>query len=121
MKHNTLLLISLLLATCWHGNAQVKINYNNNRKIDNKGFFKKDYQLKATRITAPPLESMRRMAEENTASLDKSFKFAEALPADIDVAATASWTTDANYSYGILAYMQIARRRSVTIRSVLFT
>lgn len=101
MKHKTLLLISLLLVSCLHLYAQVKIKYNNTQKIDSKGYFKKEYKLKAMRLAVPPLENMRRMDQENTVSLDKPFRIAEALPSDIDVTRSAAWTNEGDYSYGI--------------------
>ncbi|MBL7727556.1 MAG: trypsin-like peptidase domain-containing protein, partial [Dinghuibacter sp.] len=93
-----LLILSALLNL--HLPAQVKTNYNNSEKLDERGRFGKTYPAVVYEVAAPDLTQalQRDKQEENNGS--KIIYIAEAIPVTINFGKQAGWYSDKQFAYG---------------------
>jgi len=88
-------------------NAQVKVSYNNKNKIDNLGKFQKSYQENRIQIseinTEELLKNEKTIKTRNETNVLETFRFAELVSINLNVAKEMSWTNDLEFDYGKLS------------------
>lgn len=84
-------------------NAQVRTNINNNEKITVKGYFNKSYKTGFDfEIPSKNIKELLDLekAEYASTNADKPFRFATAVPVDIDIVAQTKWAFENEFAYG---------------------
>ncbi|WKZ61248.1 MAG: serine protease [Cyclobacteriaceae bacterium] len=98
----SVLLSALLLVFFNVANAQVRTNFNNPKRVTDKGKFVKNFRGKSPYLI--PARDIKALLEkealENAGGEARPFKIAEAVNVDIDVVKEAEWTEEEGFSYG---------------------
>jgi hypothetical protein len=94
-----LLLVALLLLASAY--AQVRTNFNNKERLNERGRYNKTYLAKAVFEIAPPdlTQALRRDRAEDSLS-SKILNIAQPVEVNINVVELASWTQDATTAFG---------------------
>lgn len=89
-----------ILALSLQIKAQVKTNFNNTERVNERGHFNKSYATFTFEITPPDLTNALRRDKTEDSFSSKVFYIAEPVATNINVVKLANWVSDDKYSYG---------------------